>query len=70
MTLKPLKPPRPLKPFRSFLPDRFRRKRQAARLPGKLNEETMQGIIKGGSSNRDWEQSHRRRTRCSNRRFR
>ena len=29
---------------------RFRRKRQAARLPGKLNEETMQGIIKGGSA--------------------
>jgi hypothetical protein len=50
MTLKRLKPPRPLRPFRSFLPDRFRRKRPAVRLPGKLNEETMQGIIKGGSA--------------------
>ena len=50
MTLKPSKPPRPLRPFRSFLPDRFRRKRQAERLAGKLNEETMQGIIKGRSA--------------------
>jgi hypothetical protein len=50
MTLKPLKPPRPLRPFRSFLPDRFRGKRQGQRLAGKLNEETLQGTIKGGSA--------------------
>ena len=50
MQPKPLKPPTPLRPFRSFLPDRFRRKRSAVWLPGKLTEETMQGIIKGGSA--------------------
>jgi hypothetical protein len=45
MIPKPLKPPSPLKPFRSFLPDGFRRKRQKKPLGEGHKEESTEGNI-------------------------
>jgi hypothetical protein len=53
MALKPLKPPRPLKPFRSFLPEPLRRRIQRAKkatVKALKEEETFEGTIKGGSA--------------------
>jgi hypothetical protein len=50
MIPKPLTPPRPLKPFRSFLPKRLRRIRGRKVPKTALKEETLEGTIIGGSA--------------------
>jgi hypothetical protein len=45
MDLKPLKPPRPLKPFRSFLPEPLRRPRRKKPLGEARKEESTEGDI-------------------------
>jgi hypothetical protein len=50
MQPKPLTPPGPLKPFRSFLPKRLRRIRARKVPKTALQEKTLEGTIIGGSA--------------------